>query len=480
MALDPDYYAGLPPITPPSYGMTPTHLANLKRRSKLKAFKTYAPIGLVICLMMYPYIPFVYLLCWCTTYGIENRPIYAIFQATIFHGLSGISLWSYYITWSTLPGSPPGVGGPTGEYALLDNHTRDEEREGEIGLTEFVRDGPTGRAMENDALGVMAKSSSGGPRFCRKCGVGKPDRCHHCSTCGRCILKMDHHCLWLGTCIGAKNYRSFVLFLVYTMLYCVFVAVESIQTLVGFVRESDAMTEFGFTFVSHFILIMMGTTFGLSIGGFACYHVYLALLNQTTLESMEISRTPPAVVLPDSPTQTSHLRWRPNHLLTRAERRPVSSSEVINPWDLGWRRNLQSLSPRSGSGSIKGLGWIFWVVRYLLPSEVGHDGIIFEVDRSKLDRLMDRTREIRLGQPSVSDGYPHGDNYGQGQGGRTRRSHGREYSRDGYMSKIENDRCNDDDEDDDIDDEVENDRTLGGNEGWNARPTATAPREGPV
>ena len=35
-----------------------------------------------------------------------------------------------------------------------------------------------------------------GVRFCDKCKAIKPDRAHHCSVCGRCVLKMDHHCPW--------------------------------------------------------------------------------------------------------------------------------------------------------------------------------------------------------------------------------------------------------------------------------------------
>lgn len=31
-------------------------------------------------------------------------------------------------------------------------------------------------------------------KFCRRCNAFKPQRAHHCSICGRCIVKMDHHC----------------------------------------------------------------------------------------------------------------------------------------------------------------------------------------------------------------------------------------------------------------------------------------------
>jgi hypothetical protein len=34
------------------------------------------------------------------------------------------------------------------------------------------------------------------PRWCKKCGEWKPERAHHCSVSGRCVLRMDHYCLW--------------------------------------------------------------------------------------------------------------------------------------------------------------------------------------------------------------------------------------------------------------------------------------------
>src|SRR5208282_2408136 len=43
-------------------------------------------------------------------------------------------------------------------------------------------------------------------------------RTHHCSICGRCVLKMDHHCPWTLNCIGAHNHAHFLRFLFYTVL----------------------------------------------------------------------------------------------------------------------------------------------------------------------------------------------------------------------------------------------------------------------
>ena len=48
---------------------------------------------------------------------------------------------------------------------------------------------------------------------CQKCGLPKPARCHHCSLCNKCHLRMDHHCPAIGTCIALKNTQPFIVML---------------------------------------------------------------------------------------------------------------------------------------------------------------------------------------------------------------------------------------------------------------------------
>mmetsp|Transcript_4304 Transcript_4304/g.5334 ORF Transcript_4304/g.5334 Transcript_4304/m.5334 type:complete len:155 (+) Transcript_4304:824-1288(+) len=57
------------------------------------------------------------------------------------------------------------------------------------------------------------------------CNCVKPPRTHHCSTCGRCVIRMDHHCRWVANCVGMHNLKHFLLFVFYTAAVCVYTIV---------------------------------------------------------------------------------------------------------------------------------------------------------------------------------------------------------------------------------------------------------------
>ena len=56
----------------------------------------------------------------------------------------------------------------------------------------------------------LDKSENRKRKYCLICHLFKPERCHHCSKCERCVLGMDHHCPWLLSCIGYYNRRFFL------------------------------------------------------------------------------------------------------------------------------------------------------------------------------------------------------------------------------------------------------------------------------
>jgi len=59
-------------------------------------------------------------------------------------------------------------------------------------------------------------------KFCKRCRAFKPIRAHHCSICGRCIVKMDHHCPWVNNCVGIGNQKLFLLFLLAVNMCCIY------------------------------------------------------------------------------------------------------------------------------------------------------------------------------------------------------------------------------------------------------------------
>ncbi|XP_033359405.1 palmitoyltransferase ZDHHC2-like isoform X9 [Bombus vosnesenskii] len=134
-------------------------------------------------------------------------------------------------------------------------------------------------------LPVTNRTIKGVIRFCEKCQLIKPDRAHHCSVCSTCVLKMDHHCPWVNNCVGFHNYKFFMLFLAYALLYCIFITATSLQYLIRFWKgELDGMGRFHLLFL-FFVALM----FAVSLTSLFFYHCYLVLHNRSTLEAF----TPP-------------------------------------------------------------------------------------------------------------------------------------------------------------------------------------------
>ena len=110
----------------------------------------------------------------------------------VYHALILMVLWSYFACVLTEPGRV---------RRRLDAPPPTDERGGHA----------SAQVQQREASSILCK-----------CTAWKPERCHHCSVCGRCVLKMDHHCVWVANCVGAYNYKFFLLFLLYTFVATVF------------------------------------------------------------------------------------------------------------------------------------------------------------------------------------------------------------------------------------------------------------------
>ncbi|GER57495.1 DHHC-type zinc finger family protein [Striga asiatica] len=190
----------------------------------------------------------------------------AFFILILFHGLLVMLLWSYFSVVFTDPGSVP----PNWRPAV------DEERgdSDPLTATEFPAD------SENNRI-----------RYCRKCNQLKPPRCHHCSVCGRCILKMDHHCVWVVNCVGALNYKYFLLFLFYTFLETSVVTLSLLPQFIAFFGDGEIAGTPG-SLATTFLAFVLNLAFALSVMGFLIMHISLVAANTTTIEAYEKKTSP--------------------------------------------------------------------------------------------------------------------------------------------------------------------------------------------
>jgi len=60
-------------------------------------------------------------------------------------------------------------------------------------------------------------------KYCIQCDHFKPQRCHHCSVCNKCILLMDHHCPFIANCVGFKNHKYFLSYVMYAIIGILYV-----------------------------------------------------------------------------------------------------------------------------------------------------------------------------------------------------------------------------------------------------------------
>ncbi|KAL3244407.1 hypothetical protein MRX96_018754 [Rhipicephalus microplus] len=125
--------------------------------------------------------------------------------------------------------------------------------------------------------------ADGSARYCVLCHLLKPDRCHHCCTCRRCIMKMDHHCPWFNNCVCFSTYKFFLLTLFYTVALCLY----GLATLAAHLVEwwSDAWLRKPYAFHVGFLLVV-GTMLAVALGSFLVMHLFMVSKNETTLERL--------------------------------------------------------------------------------------------------------------------------------------------------------------------------------------------------
>ncbi|KAJ8767621.1 hypothetical protein K2173_018179 [Erythroxylum novogranatense] len=191
----------------------------------------------------------------------------------LFHYLLAMLLWSYFATVLTDPGGVPPNWRPS-----VDEESGSADP---LMASEYI-----GAIVGLKQSAILGEPANQQRRFCRKCKQFKPPRCHHCSVCGRCILKMDHHCVWVVNCVGALNYKYFLLFLFYTFLETTLVTLSLLPLFIAFFTDGEVSGTPG-TLIATFITFVFNLTFALSVMGFLIMHIALVIANTTTIEAYE-------------------------------------------------------------------------------------------------------------------------------------------------------------------------------------------------
>jgi palmitoyltransferase len=101
---------------------------------------------------------------------------------------------------------------------------------------------------------------------------------------------MDHHCPWVGNCIGFYNHKYFINMLFYASFLSIFVTVTSYPVFISTLASEDVSLLLAYYIVTSWLLVLV---FGALVTCFFGLHLYLILMQTTTIEFCEKSSKNP-------------------------------------------------------------------------------------------------------------------------------------------------------------------------------------------
>merc|ERR1711934_586668 len=268
----------------------------------------FVPPMVVTGIILIPYIIYVFVNCKILLEDKAPGPMFGVICLVIFHILIFFLVWSFSMSIMVDPGRVPEW------YARLEMERQGMHVPGN--LFEAADEAQYQQLVSEAQGGSIEKKLDGSGRWCRKCVKVKPDRCHHCRICQRCVLKMDHHCPWINNCVGYYNYKYFYLFILYALLILFWVSSTSFLNFLRSVASDDVLEVGSFSFLIVFCWIYC-TLFGVALGGFVTFHTYLLVQNYTTIELVEKKGS------------------------------PTRGKQYVHPWDLGMTANIEECLGKS-------------------------------------------------------------------------------------------------------------------------------------
>lgn len=338
--------------------------------------------------------------CYNNIYISEKHPLLAVICSVIGFGLYGLCIYTYYKIIIVGPGSPNNfhelkirnlrslstgnedrsmissssggghkVNSANPYDSILDTSSTANTSTSLLSQAEALGDDTTAASLEEPEeppslyMKIHTLKNDSQYRYCPKCLVWKPDRCHHCSTCNQCILRMDHHCPWFACCIGFHNQKFFIQFLSYVTIYSLFAGFVSFLLLYKFFAYEEYENDY--LSLQLIFLFILGVTFFLSVGCFGGFLAYLVLKNTTTIEFQEN-------------------RWNYRNKNGGSFRYEFDNQgkkkELGNIFDLGTKRNMES---------IMGTTWASWLLPVIVTSNSIYDannGLNYEINQEIYDK----------------------------------------------------------------------------------------------
>ncbi|XP_053734461.1 palmitoyltransferase ZDHHC2 isoform X2 [Synchiropus splendidus] len=258
--------------------MAPTGSRSVKRGCRRVVY--WIPVLFIALIVAWSYYAYVLQLCLESIEDTGQKVVYLL----VYHVVFVMFVWAYWKTIFTKPMNP------LQEFQLSRSDTELLEREDRGESQQEIL-----RRVAKD-LPIHTRTNSGAIRFCDHCQLLKPDRCHHCSVCDKCILKMDHHCPWVNNCVGFSNYKFFLLFLAYSLLYCLFITATDLPFFIKFwtaggrahFRLTEYLNGLPDTQAKFHILFLFfsASMFSVSLASLFIYHCWLVCRNRSTLEAV--------------------------------------------------------------------------------------------------------------------------------------------------------------------------------------------------
>ena len=181
-----------------------------------------------------------------------------------------------------------------------------------------------------------------GWQYCPFCQLNSPPRSFHCHICDTCILKRDHHCIFGGKCIGYKNYRYYIMMVIFLWIGAAYANIYHFE-FAHDVAGGFKMATF-FTMFMPFIMLIFGYATG--------YQFYVLFIAGVSVFSFLLF---------------SGLLYMQIRIITKGQV-SYERKRGIKDYDLGLIENIKD---------VLGVRWYVAWISPLIPSLLPGDGVVF-------------------------------------------------------------------------------------------------------